>query len=329
MTQSIKSPVAIGVDIGGTNISAGLVTPTGKLIQYKTTPSRAFQGGPAVINRAKRLIKQIIAKRPAIRKRLLGIGVGCPGSIEPQQGMSQAMTPNIPKWRGLQIRKRLEQAFKVPVLVDNDAHAMAWGEKCWGAGKGADNIICLTLGTGIGGAIILNGTLYRGSNYYAGEIGHMKIGLNGPKCGCGAYGCLETFASGSGMVPRTIEAIKNGSDNTMLLKWTKGKLNKITARMIFDAARKHDYLATRIVKQTIHYLGRGIASLINIFDPELIILGGRISREGNFLFRPLRRIVKDNIMPLPVRQYRIVPSRLGDKAGLFGAAALVFHPPRQ
>jgi len=329
-----KCRLAFGVDIGGTNISIGLVTSAGKLVSYKTAPSQAFQGGPAVIDRAKRIIKEMIARHPSLnvsRTSLIGIGVGCPGSIDYARGVSLARTENIPRWRNLQIGPRLEQALGFPVFVENDANAMALGEQCWGAGKGAGNMVCLTLGTGIGCGIIINGELYRGSNYYAGEFGHIKIGLNGPTCGCGSQGCLETFFSGRGIVEQTINAIKNTSaddkhqGDTILLKWTGGNFDKITAKMVFDAAGKRDYLAVHIIDQAIHYLGRAIASLINLIDPEIVVLSGRITRSGENLFRPIRRIVEANIISSPVRRYRIVPSRLGEKAGLFGAAALAFR----
>lgn len=320
-----KSTFAFGVDIGGTNISVGLVTSQGKLSRFTSLPSKALRGGPALIKRVEQLLKRIISSSHIDRNRIIGIGVGCPGSINFDQGISQAMTPHIPQWRGLNIRKRLEQAFKIPVFVENDVNAMAWGEKTWGAGQGVNNIVCLTLGTGIGGAIILDGKLYRGPHYYAGEIGHMKIGTDGPRCDCGAYGCLESFFSGPAIVRDFIKAVKGKPRHSLVLKQVKNRLDKIKAKMIFKAAWKNDYLARQVVNRAIHYLGRALASIINIFDCELVILGGRIASDGELLLRPLRRIVKTNIMPSPVRQYRIVTSQLGEKAGLFGAAALVFH----
>ncbi|MDI6789017.1 MAG: ROK family protein [Planctomycetota bacterium] len=260
-----------------------------------------------------RLIAQLVRSTlHAQRSTLLGLGIACPGSVD-EEGVVLADSPNLIGWKGTNIKQPLEKIFKIPVLIDNDANLAAWGEKCWGVGKNARNLIMLTLGTGIGGGIIINNQIYRGSHFYAGEIGHMKILPDGPKCSCGQKGCLEALASAPAIVQRY---------NTKTLK----RYNVNTARDVFDKASGGDKIACEVVQETAHYLGISLASLINIFDPDVIIIGGGIAKAGNILFKPLRKVVRKNIMPHSLRRPAILPARLGEDAGLLGAAGLVLNP---
>jgi glucokinase len=317
--------LALGVDIGGTNISAGIVNRAGKLVYTQTIPTQASQGGPVLIKRVKDLLKGILSAQGIKRQALTGIGVGCPGSVDFPSGIILAATPNIPHWQGLQIKRELAREFHLPVVVDNDVNVMALGEKTWGAGQGARNLFCLTLGTGIGGGAIINHQVYRGSYFYAGEIGHLCVAPDGPRCSCGHRGCLEALAGGKGIVRRTREAVRKYHGKTKIRALTGNHLQGLTAQVVFDAARKNDRLARLIVQDTGYYIGLALSYVINILDPQLIIIGGRIARAGEILFRPIRATASAFIIQSPTRTPRIVPARLGEKAGIFGAAALAFQ----
>jgi glucokinase len=305
--------LSIGVDIGGSHISAALVNSNGKVITKKVISFLLPPDGKKGLFIIEQLIHEVVYARLARLDSIIGVGVSCPGSIDFQQGVVIADSPNLIGWKGTRIRQALETTFKIPVVIDNDANLAVWGEKYWGAGKNSRNLICLTLGTGVGGGIIINNKIYRGSHFYAGEIGHMKIKPDGPLCSCGSRGCLEALV-GAGAIVR--EFIKPKTTSTIS--------SQITAKTVFDAARRGNKTARKVVYQTVCYLGYAIASLVNIFDPEIIVLGGGVAQAGNILFQPIREMVNANIMPHPLRDVRIVTAKLGENAGLLGAVALVF-----
>jgi glucokinase len=320
---SKNTSLAIGIDIGGSHISAGLVNQHGKFINVKTVSFSNPPSGEKGLIIIEQLIKELV---PTYLKRLnniCGIGISCPGSIDFQQGKILADSPNLMGWKGMEIKQTLETIFKIPVLIDNDANLAGWGEKYWGIGKNIHNLICITIGTGIGGGIIIDDKIYHGSHFYAGEIGHMKLKLNGPLCSCGKYGCLEALASGPAIVREFIKKRKS-TDFTLPINSRKA-YPVITAKTVFAAARRNDKIAREIVYQTACYLGYAISSLINIFDPEMIVIGGGIAQAGKIIFQPIRNIVRSNIMTHPFRSPQIVPAKLGEKAGLLGAAAIIFN----
>ncbi|MFH1227974.1 MAG: ROK family protein [Planctomycetota bacterium] len=298
--------VALGIDIGGTNISAGLVDEQGRILLKKSIPAQAHQGGPALLRRVVKLARSLINNQP-----ILGIGAGMPGQIDPVKGMPLAPTPNIPGWERLPIKKALS-GLGLPVYIDNDANLAALGEQCFGSGKGIGNLLFLTLGTGIGGGIIIDGRIYHGSFFYAGEVGHITVQKDGVRCGCGNYGCLETVASGTGVVRRW--RVASGREDS-----------DITAKKIFDLARRGHKLELEVVKETGWYLGVAIAGFINVLDPEMIIIGGKMSEAGEILMRQIRKNVKGRTMPSKAKCPRIVRAKLGGDAGLIGGAALVLR----
>ncbi|MEW6025968.1 MAG: ROK family protein [Planctomycetota bacterium] len=304
---------AIGIDLGGSHITAAIVDQNGRIRARKKISFSKAPNGKHGLRLITKLIKSLIHNSSFITHNCHGVGLACPGGVDSAKGIVLADSPNLIGWKGTLIKQELEKTLKIPVFIDNDANLAAWGEKCWGAGKGARNLICLTLGTGVGGGIIIDNKIYRGSHFYAGEIGHMNVDPNGPICSCGKPGHLEALVSGPAIVERYASYTLHAPRSTL------------NAKHIFNLARKGDRSAQLVVNRTAHYLGIAIASLINIFDPEMVVIGGGVAQAGDILFRPLRKVVKISIMKHPYRRPKIVPARLGEDAGLIGAAALALH----
>jgi glucokinase len=286
----------IGIDLGGTKIAGVLITPSGEILTDIQVPTEASKGKERVLRNIKKAIRLLYHEH---RQEVSSIGIGAPGPILYEKGII-VEAPNLPGWKRVNLRKILEREFKIPVNLDNDANCAALAEARFGAGKKARNFIYITVSTGIGGGIVINKNLYRGTIGAAGEIGHMIIDPHGPQCGCGNFGCLEALASGSalkrmtGMDPLAVEL----------------------------AARQGNKKALRAIKEIAHYLAIGIANLVNIFNPELVIIGGGLSNMRELLLVPIRQEFKKYAMTLSARSVRIVRARLGTKAGALGAAAL-------
>lgn len=308
---------AIGIDLGGSHITTALVEQNGRIKARKKVTFSKAPNGKQGLRLISKLITYLIHNSSLITHNCQGIGLACPGGVDAERGIVLADSPNLIGWKGTKVKQKLEKALKIPVFIDNDANLAAWGEKCWGAGKGAKNLICLTLGTGVGGGIIIDNKIYQGSHFYAAEIGHMNVDPNGPDCSCGQPGHLEALVSAPAIVQ---------SYNATMLKYVNVKtLKHSNAKTIFNAARKGDKTALKVVNQTAQYLGIACASLINIFDPEIVVIGGGVANAGEILFKPLRQVVKASIMKHPYRKPLIVPAKLGEDAGLLGAAALALR----
>lgn len=324
---------ALGIDLGGSHITAALVDQNGhikvrKKVSFTKAPNGAH-GLRLIIQQVKSFtnISSLISNHSVI-----GLGLACPGGVDAERGIVLADSPNLIGWKGTKVKQELEKALKLPVFIDNDANLAAWGEKCWGAGKGARNLICLTLGTGVGGGIIIDNKIYRGSHFYAAEIGHMTILGERPAkrqrspapsgiCSCGKPGHLEALVSAPAIVKRYALCVGRYALGVRTQD-ARRRTHDLTAKTIFDKAKKGNKLACQVVQDTAHYLGIACASLINIFDPEMVVIGGGVANAGEILFRPLRQVVKQSIMKHPYRRPLIVPAQLGEDAGLLGAAAL-------
>ena len=286
---------AVGIDIGGTNLKAGVVSETEglvKLLQEPTSRSRETQ-----------LIEQITTIVEKFRKEytLKGVGVGIAGLVNHRKG-TIVTSPHLPV-KQTPLKKILEERLDIPVLVDNDVNASGLGERFFGAGKDALEFIYLTIGTGIGGAIFINGELYRGTTGFAGELGHMIVDLNGPLCDCNAQGCLEAIASGT-----ALERISGhrGEEVTALAK----------------SGNRRCVEALKFIGKN---LGVGIANAINIFDPELVILGGKVVKAGKFLLDSANEEIRRRTLGYNYRNVRVEISPLGDRAGPLGAASMILH----
>jgi glucokinase len=254
---------------------------------------------------------------------MIGVGIAAAGILDTERGIITT-SPNLLHWHNVPLRDIFADRLGIVTYVINDANAAALGEHRFGAGMGFDNIVYLTVSTGIGGGIIIGGELYSGTDGCAGEIGHMTVEANGPQCHCGNFGCLEALASGWAVAKTAIERINNGG-KSYIVELVDGKIDNITAEMVAAAARRGDQLAADIVAEAAKYLGVGLANLVNIFNPELIVIGGGLSKMGGMLLKPARKVLKERAFQLPAQTARIVRARLGSNAGIIGAASYVFH----
>ncbi len=313
----------VGVDLGGTNIVAGSVAEDGsRVVAVRTGLTLAEEGAGSVVERIVRMIGEVIdetlATTGASRSKIRGIGVGAPGPLDRKRGIV-ITTPNL-GWSDFPLRDTVAGATGLPVRIDNDANCATLGEWWQGAARGARHVIGMTIGTGIGGGIIVDGKLYHGSSDVAGEIGHTTIDVTGRRCKCGNYGCLEAYASGPSIAERAREAIA-GDEHAFLARMVQGELSRITAATVYDAARQGDEVALDVVRETARLLGAGVANLLNIFNPEVVVLAGGVTHAGEALFEPLRREVKKRAFRPAVEAMRIVPGTLPGTAGVVGAAA--------
>jgi len=233
-------------------------------------------------------------------------------------------SPNLPGWYDIPLRDIVREKYGVNTFLINDADAAALGEHRFGAGKGVNTLIYLTVSTGIGGGIIIKGKLHTGLHGSAGEIGHMTIDVNGPKCNCGNVGCLETLASGKAMAKEAIRRVSQG-EKSSLTEIVGGKIENITAEEVSLAAQGGDSLALEVISKVASYLGVGMVNLVNIFDPEMIIVGGGMTKMGDLLLSPARQVVRERAFTLSAQAVRIVPAKLGDDAGVLGAAVFAFQ----
>ncbi|MCX7919577.1 MAG: ROK family protein [bacterium] len=322
MDKSKKAKYLIGVDLGGTTIITVVTDINGKVIASVKCLSEVKQGVDAVVNRIVDTIYATVAKAKIQINQIIAIGVGAPGPLSTKTGVI-IDAPNLDGWVNVPLRDMVKKAFRntIPVFLDNDANAAAYGEFWVGAGKKVSNLIMLTLGTGIGGGIIIDKKLYRGPDDTAGELGHISVFPNGPVCNCGNHGCLEAIASATGMVNRAVDALRLGR-KSILRELAENDLNKVTAKMIYDAVLKGDTLAKDIMRETGRYIGIAAASLVNIFNPEMIVFSGGMINAGEYLFNPIREEVKKRAFPQPAKRVKILPAKLGEYAGAIGAAGI-------
>jgi len=311
----LTGELAIGIDLGGTQIKGALLDVKGNIIRKQQVATLANAGPETVAARISRIITEMENEAASLNKKVKGIGVGVPGQPDQAEG-TVVFAANL-RWRHVPLVEYLRRATALPVFLENDANVAALGEQWHGAGRDSFNMIMITIGTGIGGALIFNGRLYTGSSGSAGEIGHTVIDPDGPLCSCGRRGCLETFCSGTAMVRMAGEAIDRGRKTGL------AKVENLEARDIFTAAQAGDEVALEIIDRATWYLGIGLGNLINIFNPDTIIVGGGVSKAGDILFEPLRRKSMEWSLEAPAGAVRIIPAHLGNDAGCIGAARLV------
>lgn len=310
----------IGVDIGGTNVKIALVDFDGKIIYSNTVPTRAEMGYEAGVNNIKQAIKELMQETGESAKTIEAIGFGLPGQIDYKEGIVKNL-PNIPGWVNIPLAKIIEDEFSIPTRLDNDVRCAALGELNFGAGKGCENLICITVGTGIGSGIVLNGKLVRGASNAAGEIGHIKMDMTGgPLCGCGDYGCFEAYASGPAIVTMAKEYISGGKSAKYKEMATDGI---ITPYIVAQAALQGDAVSIQIFKQMGKIIGTGLASVINLLNPEKIIIGGGVADAGDILLNPIKETIIDRAMPIQGSAVQVVPAQLANTAGVIGASLLI------
>lgn len=308
----------VGIDVGGTNIVAGTVAQDGsEILGVRSEPTNSEEGPDAVVRRIVELARASMAD--AKGREIAGVGIGSPGPLDTKTGVV-LLTPNL-GWVNMPLRDRVAQALGLPATLDNDANCAIFGEWWRGAARGVEHVVGLTIGTGIGGGIVLYGDIYRGASDIAGEIGHMTIDSTGRRCKCGNYGCLEAYASGPAIAARAVEGIEAGADSS-LPRLVEGDLRKITAQVVYEAAHQGDGFALEVVRDTAKFLGAGVANIINIFNPQVVVICGGVTRAGDNLFVPLRSEVKRRAFKPAVDVCRILPGELPGTAGVWGAAAV-------
>lgn len=323
-TPATQKRWIVGVDLGGTNIVVGLLPlEGGEVLGLRSLPTDAHRGAKFVVDRMIEMIEAAIAdvlrEQGGTRADIAGVGIGSPGPLDRKTG-TVINTPNL-GWRNFPLRDLIANAVNLPATLDNDANCATYGEWWLGAGRDVDTLVGLTLGTGIGGGIVLGGEIFHGCSDVAGEIGHMTIDSTGRKCKCGNYGCLEAYASGPAIALRAVEGIEAGAE-TMLTVMVDGRLELITAATVYEAAAREDAYANEVIKDTAKFLGAGVANIINILNPEMVVIAGGVTRAGDHLFGPLRAEVRRRAFRAAEERCRIVPGELPGTAGVVGAAAV-------
>lgn len=313
----MDSPV-IGVDLGGTNMRVAVVDRKGNILFKHQEATHASNGRAKVVARLIELVREVISRHRSAGLGIAGVGVGVPGVISSERGMV-VRSPNFPDWNDFGFRAELETALSLPVFIDNDANAAALGEQWLGAGRGIKSMILITLGTGVGGGIVLDGKIWRGADGMAGEIGHITIIPEGRQCSCGNTGCLEMYASARGIVQSYLEGLDRASIQS------DDRRRAFTSEDIYLAARGGDVLAKNVMEGMGRCLGIGIASLINIFNPEMIVIGGGVKDAWSLFIEPLTSEVMRRAFEVPARRAAVLPAGLGGDAGIVGAAAVAMQ----
>uniref|UniRef100_A0A7C4PXL6 ROK family protein n=1 Tax=Bellilinea caldifistulae TaxID=360411 RepID=A0A7C4PXL6_9CHLR len=310
----------IGCDLGGTNLRAAVVdVETGHVLFQQSVPTLAREGHDAVMQRMADLFLAMIETAGLVTENIGGIGIGVPGVLDLEKGETLFL-PNLPgTWPHVPLRDVLQQKTRLPVALLNDVRSITFGEWRFGAGQGVDTVAVLAIGTGIGGGLVINGQLHLGIGGTAGELGHMVIDFNGPRCGCGNYGCLEAFASGPAIAAMGMKAVAQGL-TTKIGELCAYDLNAITPALIAEAALTGDEIACEIYQQAGFYLGVAASSLCASVSPRRIIVTGGVAHAGRLLLDPMEKTMRERVHIMPVEQVEIVPGRLGDHAGVIGAA---------
>jgi len=310
----------IGVDLGGTDIKVAVVDCFGHVLHSDCVPTEAHRGYGHTINNIIKSINNILQRNNLDISQINSVGVGCPGMVDPATGLVKFL-PNIPGWINIELADIIEKELELKAALDNDVRCAALGEHSFGAGKGYNNIVCLTVGTGIGSGIILNGKLIRGANSSAGEIGHMILQETGGLfCGCGGAGCFETLASGPSIVEMAERYILGGKSSKYRELAGDGA---ITPEIVAKAAGFGDEVAKTIFKTAGYWIGIALTNVVNLLNPEIIIIGGGVAKCGDLLLDPIRKTVQEKALKTATEKLEIVQAKLGNDAGVIGASLLV------
>ncbi|MBI1829837.1 MAG: ROK family protein [Planctomycetes bacterium] len=310
----------VGLDVGGTSMKAGVVDDAGKPLASVSVPTEAHRGQEVGLEHMCEAIRQAIASAGLKLRDISAIGVATPGTMDIPAGIILD-PPNLKPWRNVPVRDHIARAFKLPTAFQNDANAAAFGEFWAGAGKEVHSMVLFTLGTGVGGGIIIGDLVIEGEHSHGAELGHMKIEMTKPRqCGCGRWGCLEAYASATAVVKRATEALaQKGAKSS--LKSLQNKEGGLTARDVFDAVASGDALADKIVEDTAYYLAIGAMNMMHTIDPNMIVYAGGMIAAGETFLQRIRKHVKELAFPVPAEKTRICYAQLGSDAGFIGAAA--------
>ena len=306
----------VGVDLGGSKIGAIVADAGGTIEARNSATTLAAEGPDAVIQRLIECVRELTAEM-----QVAGIGIGAAGGHDTQKGVI-TFSPNLPGWNNIPLGDIVRREFGVPTYLHNDCTLAALGEHRFGAGIGVDNLVYIGLGTGIGGGIIIDGQVYSGASGAAGEIGHTIIDVNGPPCTCGSAGCWETYASGRAVAQEAAREMEAGV-LTAIRRYAGGDVKKVTAETVYRAAQDNDYFASELIARTAYYVGIGLVNVVKIFYPQLVLIGGGLSKMGSLLLEPAIEVVKELAFRVSSEAVRIEVAQLGDDAAALGAVALV------
>jgi glucokinase len=309
---------AIAIDLGGTNIKAALVDRAGNMTEAVNVPTGADLSPPAVIDRLAEVIERLKGQGS---ETPVGVGIGCPGGVYPDTEII-SQSPNFPGWYDVDLRGPLQERTGLRVTVENDANVAGLGEFAHGAGREVDSMVLLTLGTGIGGAVILDGKIWRGQWGMAGELGHVIVEPEGHPCGCGSFGCVEQYASGTALVRMAREALAHGEGGRIMLELAGGRAEAITPKVVYDAAKAGDAIAEEVFHRAARYLGMMIASVLNVLNVPLFVIGGGVSAGYELMRETTREEVRRRAYRIPGENVRIQLAALGNDAGMIGAGML-------
>jgi len=322
--MSTPSPIFIGVDVGGTNIRAASFTRNSHLPQKKVKhPTKAADGAEAIIKRIENAIRDVA---PPGLDGVVAIGIGTPGPLDPYQGIVFS-APNLKGWENLPLKKIMEKRLEKPVFIGNDANLAALGEWKFGGGRGHDDVLYITISTGVGGGVISQGRMLLGANGLAAEVGHVTVDPAGPMCGCGQRGHLEAIASGTAISRAARARLEAGeAPDSKIRDLVQGDLTKVSTTIIGEAAQADDPFAHQLLTEAGKVVGQALASFLHLYNPSVIVVGGGVAFVGELLFTPMREAMRQHAMNEVYWRYcPIVPAELGDDCGLIGAAALAME----
>jgi len=305
--------VTVGVDVGGTNIKIASVNRTGRVLARGVIDTIPADGPEAALGRVARAIPSLVGRRV-----IDAVGVGCAGLIDRRRGRLLA-SPNLKEWEDSPIRRIARRVFGVYTIVDNDATSAAYGEYRCGANRGCRHLVFITLGTGVGGGIISDGRVIRGAASYGGEVGHITVNPDGPRCRCGSRGCLEAYAGSYGLRRRVGELLAQRRSR-YLTRWVGVERRRVTPRLIMEAARRGDSVGRRIAREMGEHLGVAVATLVNLFNPEVVVIGGGVSGSFDLISPHIERVVARRAFAASAAMVRIERSALGNDATAVGAA---------
>ncbi|MFC2149481.1 ROK family protein [Candidatus Auribacterota bacterium] len=310
----------IGIDLGGTNLKIALVSQKGKIIGQNKFSTVRYRGQDQMIKKIVNVADDLIKKADIDKGHVAGIGVGVPGIVDSKHGIIYNLT-NISGWKNVHLKEKLEKWLKLPAYVDNDVNMMALGELYFGAAQGGNNVVCITLGTGVGGGIIVDGKLYRGSSLSAGEVGHITIDEKGPECNCGNNGCLEVYVGNSRIVATAVAGLEAGCES-IINKLVDNDLTKVTCKIIDEAALKGDEFSIGIWETVGVHLGIVLAGMINFFNPDMIVIGGGVAKAGDLIFNSMKATITKRAIKVSSDKVKIRMAQLGYESGMIGAAVL-------
>ena len=317
----------VGIDIGGTKLATVVADRTGHILGKVRKPTLAERGPEYALDLLFDMVRETVNLAGLEQNAISAIGVSCGGPLDTKTGIVYS-PPNLPGWDALPLKTKLESEFQVPVTIENDANASALAEYRFGGGRGYKAVLYMTMSTGIGGGIVIDGHIYHGANDSAGEVGHQILLPDGPLCGCGKRGCLEALCSGPAIARRAQAAIQAQiteakASATTLLNLAGGHIEDVKSEHVLTAARTGDALALQLINETAYYMGWGIANLVNILNPDIVLLGTIAIAAGDLLLDPIRKTVSEFAMPRPAEAVKIAPAQLGEALGDLAAIALV------